>query len=1036
MAKDYVVNLTGKDGLSKTIQNVKKELHETAATATEIDKIQEKFIRVAESSAPLKRQLADLKKLMGEMEFKGLSNTAQYTNIAKYAGSVKDSMADAAQAINAFSSDTATLDAIKSGFQGLAGGVSAVTGGLNLLGVKSDGVQKAMMKAQSAIALMNGVQMVANTLNKSFALILKLKSISLLGNTAATTANSVAETANTAAVVSNTAAEGANVTATNAATAAQIAHNAAVMANPYVLAAMAIALVVGGLVAWAVNSDDATDSQIALNAAVEAFNEAADSEMKKAAESISLYDKLKKQYDSSGKKVDDFAKKLINNKDVQQKLGVVVKTVDDVHRLFANNTDDYTKAALARASAMAAEAAQAAILGSTLSELSKLYAKLNAGEEVNWKDMRKVVEAAGYSKEAADRMMYNAGFKYEGEGIFAYGDVVQGSGNLQKLFDEIVKGGAIKELSQMAADFQKNFNKIADIDFNGLLTNNFNALGDAIDNAEKKTTKAGKTTKKETKETKDELNKVLTTLEGCDAIISDAEKAMKKLDRTSADYTQKVAEIKKILLGARAAKLLMIDKSTLKGINEMRKILGDIINDLPEGSKDLAEWQKKLDEANLAAYEMAKALSKNGDMQSLTSVKKEIDTIINSLPKGSKDLEKWGKLWREIDESIKDSNEQIDNIKKGIEDGSIAKLNQKIKKLQEELTNKNLTTEARIKLNDEVDELQKEVNRLTKGQLSIEAKVKPTYAKVGKESDLMQSYANAQAQITEIQDNWKHGIIQSRKEANEAIADLNGKLKALGMKPIVIHLQADFERFTKALKEGFSSIDSVVSMVDAFASLSSAIEENKNGWEILKASISAVESVLSTISTVMATVNAIQELFNITSAKTAATKMTEVGANTAAMTAEETKSLTDVQATATAVAATAALKAQEAAYLDMAAAAIFAAHAPIPFAGVGIASGQIAAMMAAMTAQQAASLALTAFATGGIVGGTSYSGDRVLARLNSGEMVLNGHQQARLFNAINSGMLGGGEVTFKIKGSDLYGTIKNYTSIKSKTMKL
>ena len=94
-------------------------------------------------------------------------------------------------------------------------------------------------------------------------------------------------------------------------------------------------------------------------------------------------------------------------------------------------------------------------------------------------------------------------------------------------------------------------------------------------------------------------------------------------------------------------------------------------------------------------------------------------------------------------------------------------------------------------------------------------------------------------------------------------------------------------------------------------------------------------------------------------------------------------------------------------------------------------------MMAAMTAQQAASLALTAFATGGIVGGTSYSGDRVLARLNSGEMVLNGHQQARLFNAINGGgMLGGGEVTFKIKGSDLYGTIKNYTLIKSKTMKL
>lgn len=41
------------------------------------------------------------------------------------------------------------------------------------------------------------------------------------------------------------------------------------------------------------------------------------------------------------------------------------------------------------------------------------------------------------------------------------------------------------------------------------------------------------------------------------------------------------------------------------------------------------------------------------------------------------------------------------------------------------------------------------------------------------------------------------------------------------------------------------------------------------------------------------------------------------------------------------------------------------------------------------------------FATGGIVGGTSYTGDNVAARLNSGEMVLNKEQQTRLFDAVN-----------------------------------
>ena len=41
-------------------------------------------------------------------------------------------------------------------------------------------------------------------------------------------------------------------------------------------------------------------------------------------------------------------------------------------------------------------------------------------------------------------------------------------------------------------------------------------------------------------------------------------------------------------------------------------------------------------------------------------------------------------------------------------------------------------------------------------------------------------------------------------------------------------------------------------------------------------------------------------------------------------------------------------------------------------------------------------------AEGGIVGGNSTSGDKVLTRLNSGEMVLNMSQQTKLFNAINS----------------------------------
>lgn len=43
------------------------------------------------------------------------------------------------------------------------------------------------------------------------------------------------------------------------------------------------------------------------------------------------------------------------------------------------------------------------------------------------------------------------------------------------------------------------------------------------------------------------------------------------------------------------------------------------------------------------------------------------------------------------------------------------------------------------------------------------------------------------------------------------------------------------------------------------------------------------------------------------------------------------------------------------------------------------------------------------FATGGIVGGRSYTGDAITARVNSGEMILNMAQQKKLFNTIAAG---------------------------------
>ena len=68
---------------------------------------------------------------------------------------------------------------------------------------------------------------------------------------------------------------------------------------------------------------------------------------------------------------------------------------------------------------------------------------------------------------------------------------------------------------------------------------------------------------------------------------------------------------------------------------------------------------------------------------------------------------------------------------------------------------------------------------------------------------------------------------------------------------------------------------------------------------------------------------------------------------------------------------------------------------------------------------------LQKFAEGGIVGGSSFTGDRVSAMVNSGEMILNKTQQARLFKIANGGAPGDNAVTFHISGTDLVGVLNN-----------
>lgn len=98
--------------------------------------------------------------------------------------------------------------------------------------------------------------------------------------------------------------------------------------------------------------------------------------------------------------------------------------------------------------------------------------------------------------------------------------------------------------------------------------------------------------------------------------------------------------------------------------------------------------------------------------------------------------------------------------------------------------------------------------------------------------------------------------------------------------------------------------------------------------------------------------------------------------------------------------------------------------ASIPGVGPIMAVAAVASVLAALAN-------LPKFATGGIVPGTSFSGDNVLIRANSGEVVLNREQQHILSQRLNGGM--NGKVVFKIEGSTLVGVLNNNQKIASRS---
>lgn len=116
----------------------------------------------------LEEQLNETKKELLDLAAAGKQNTKEFQNLSAKAGSLKRDIEGVEQAIDRYSkAGSAGLAAVGQAAQLMAGGFAIAQGAAALFGDENEDLQKTMMKVQASIALVTGVQQVAELLNRN-----------------------------------------------------------------------------------------------------------------------------------------------------------------------------------------------------------------------------------------------------------------------------------------------------------------------------------------------------------------------------------------------------------------------------------------------------------------------------------------------------------------------------------------------------------------------------------------------------------------------------------------------------------------------------------------------------------------------------------------------------------------------------------------------------------------------------------------------------------------------------------------------------
>lgn len=275
---------------------------------------------------------------------------------------------------------------------------------------------------------------------------------------------------------------------------------------------------------------------------------------------------------------------------------------------------------------------------------------------------------------------------------------------------------------------------------------------------------------------------------------------------------------------------------------------------------------------------------------------------------------------------------------------------------------------------------------------------------------------------------------QLASELDNAIANVTSLQDALK----IAEVQEDVEELHKELNKGiYSGMKDIASSADrtvsAFQNAADVLNDaDASGWEkvlaVWNALLQTVDSILS-IGNAIETVTGIVKKLGQAEKTEAAIQMVTTSQKVAANQMEMTSNIA-AEGVAKSTATT-----EIAANTAKGTSAATASAANLPFPANLIAIGTAIAAVIALFAS------IPKFATGGVVTGGAKSGNKLLARVNAGEMILNPAQQSNLFRMLNEGRTTptgramGISIGFdRVRGSDIYLALKNYMKSTGKTL--